>query len=168
MTDTQEGTSVVPAEPGQMARIKPTPQLVEQVRAAILDGTVPPEIGDPTLTARAIKERILAGTLEEALQPSQSLPGWREYMDEDVSVLDFHLNPSNIDNEDGGRGVYAVVEIILTDQADAEPIVVHCGGGNVLATLVRAWELGQFPFRCRLCEKSTGSSGRKVLWLEAV
>lgn len=148
-----------------LAVIEPTPELVEQVRAAILDGELPPEIGDPQLTARAIKERILAGSLAESMEPAQALPAWRDYMDEDVAVQGFHLNPSNIANDDGEKGVYAVVQIMLVESG--EIVTVHCGGGNVLAQLVNAWENGAFPFRGKLVERTAGS-GRGVLWIEKV
>lgn len=160
MTEVQTGAAGT-----GLAVIEPTPELVEKVRAAILDGETPPEIGDPNLIARAIKERILSGTLEEALTPAESLPGWRDYMNEDVTALGFHLNPSNLTNQDGERGVYAVVEIMVTETG--EIVTVHCGGGNVLATLVRAWEIGGFPFRCKLTE-TNAASGNGVLRLEKV
>lgn len=175
MSGTQEGTGtdvVVRDDGGELdvtpRMIAPTPELVAQAKAAVLDGELPPEVGDPAVTARAIKQRILDGSLEDALSPQGGLPAWRDYMGEDVTVFSFHFNPSQFADDDGNKaGAYAVVELMLSN-GDGEITAVTCGGGNVLATLIKAWETESFPFRCKLVEKGTGTPGRSVLWLEKV
>ena len=154
--------------PAGMAMIDPTPELVAQVRAAILDGELPPEIGDPNIVARAIRARILDGSFEEALAPAQQLAGWRDaYLDEDVTVFGFHLNRSSKGDADGsGIAAYAVVELMVTDTGEID--TVQTGGGNVLAQLVKAWEARAFPFRCRMIAKPTGTAGRSTFWLERI
>jgi len=135
-----------------MAAIEPTPELLEQVYAAIIDGDLPPEAGDPGITSRMILQRIKDGTLEESLGPSESLPQWPR--DTDVTVLGFHLNSSSFKDEDGSvSSVYAVVELV---HADGTLEMVQCGGSKVLVQLVKAWEQQAFPFQCRLEGTKTG------------
>lgn len=174
MTETQTGKSVA-ANPldedttGLPAQIKPTPELVQQMRAAILDGKLPPEVGDPAITARLIRARILDGSFDESMQPAESLPSWRdEYTDENVTVLGFHLVPSAFKDEAAKSGVaaYAVVELMTPETG--ELVTVQTGGGNVLAQLIKAWEEERFPFQAVLRQKPTGTPGRSVLWLEKV
>lgn len=155
-------TEVVPWEDDNPpAMIEATPELVEQAYAAILDGTLPPEVGDPSVTARAIAERIRdAKTFEEAFKPT-SLPSWQDYTDKPVIVHAFHLNPSNFEEQ----GAYAVVEIGVPETGEFK--TVSCGGTNVLTQLTKAWELGAFPFRAVLRASNTGTPGRVALRLEA-
>lgn len=143
--------------------IVPSEQLVRRAYAAIIDGTEPPEIGDPEITNRAILEEIVAADSFEAVFQAQSLPSWSEaYLDRDVTVLGFHLNPSSFDQ---GSAVYAVVEI--ADPEDAGELKrVTIGGQKVLVQLVKAWENKWFPCRLRLTAKDTRTDGRKVLGLE--
>ncbi len=143
--------------------VSPTKALVAQAYAAILDGTAPPEIGDPEITNRAILEDIIAADSFDAVFQAQSLPSWSEaYLDTDVTVLGFHLNPSSFE---GGSAVYAVVE--LADPKDAGEIKrVTVGGQKVLVQLLKGWEQGWFPIRVKLTSKDTRNEGRKVLGLE--
>lgn len=159
---TNTATEVVPWEDDIVpAMIEPTPDLVEAAYAAILDGKLPPEVGDPSVTARAIQERIKnAKTFEDAFRPS-SLQSWQDYADKPVIVHSFHLNPSNFE----GQTAYAVVELGIPETG--EFLTVSTGGGNVLTQLVKAWELGAFPFRAILKVKDTGTPGRVTLWLES-
>ncbi len=151
--------------PTGLAAIEPTPTLVEQAYAAIMDNQVPPEIGDPQITARLIQERIKLGTFEQSLNPADSLPAWTKTLEGvEVVVYGFHLNPSTFENEDGVKGVYAVVE--LGDVESGEMTTVSTGAGNVLMQLVKAWEEGKFPFRATLVEKKTSTPGRSTYWLQ--
>lgn len=155
-------TEVVPwDDENAPAMIEPTPALVEAAYAAILDGKLPPEVGDPSVTARAIQERIRnAETFEDAFASSK-LQSWQDYTDMPVIVHSFHLNPSTFE----GQTAYAVVEIGIPDTGEFK--TVSTGGGNVLTQLVKAWELSAFPFRAVLRSKPTGT-GNTTLWLESV
>lgn len=141
-----------------------TKELVDQAYAAIIDGTLPPEVGDPEVTARAIKLQLASAERFEEVFRAQSLPGWsQELLDVPVIIYGFHLNPSSFD--ESTSSVYAVVELVAGD--DGEIRSYSCGGENVLVQLVKAWEKGWFPFKARLTSKPTGTKGRSVFWLEA-
>lgn len=149
-----------------LAAIAPTAELVQQAYDAIIEKTLPPEIGDPKITARMILERLKNSSLDESMTPAGSLPAWsKEYLDRAVTVFGFHMNKSTFEDEDGRKGVYAVVELAA---ADGELVTVQCGGQNVLVQLVKAWEEGRYPFRCCLVAQETGSPGRSTLYLRAV
>jgi hypothetical protein len=149
--------------PRGLAAIEPTPELVEQAYNAIINKELPPEIGDPEITARLIMERIKAGTFDESMDPRESLASWsKEYAEQPVTVIGFHLNPSTFENEEGEKGVYAVVELMVEG---GELVTVSCGGGNVLMQLVKAWEENRYPFVCQLTGKATSTPGRKTYWL---
>ena len=123
------------------------------------------EMGDPSITARAIQDRIRAAETFDQVFKAQSLPSWQEYEGEVVSVLAFHLNPSSFEGE-GTSAAYGVVELGIPETG--EIVTVQTGGGNVLMQLVKAWEKGWFPFTARLVVKDTKTPGRKTLWLEKV
>jgi len=164
MSKTQN-TDLAVNETGRM--IEATPDLVEQAYAAIIEGELPPEVGDPEVTRRAIQERIkTADSFDDVFAP-QSLTPWTQYAGEIVTVYGFHLNPSSFRDgaENGGSAVYAVVEISRTgDVDDAEP--VSTGGGNVLLQLVKAWEKGWFPFKATLAVRPGSTPGREVHWIQ--
>jgi hypothetical protein len=148
-----------------MAAIEPTAELVRQAYAAIQDGEMPPEIGDPEVISRAIQERIKAGTFDQSLNPTEQLTGWADdYLDKQVTVLGFHLNRSTFVNQTDPdkKGVYAAVELI---NPDGQIVTVGCGGNNVLIQLVKAWEERRFPFSAALVSTSTGS-GNTTYWLK--
>lgn len=145
----------------ERAMIEPRPELVRQAYAAILEGELPPEVGDPAVTARAIQERFTkAETAAEVLRPSK-LRAWSELGDVPVTLLNFHLNPSGFEQ---GSAVYAVCEIMHRDSGEIEPVSV--GGGNVLVQLVKLWELGALPVNVRMLSKPT-QQGFTTLYLEA-
>lgn len=123
---------------------------------ALQNGTVPPELGDPAITARLIRQRIFDGSFEESLEPVESLTPWATYMNEPVVVQSFHLNPSGFSSE-SGIAVYAVVELMLLAEngAGGEIIAVSEGGSNVLAQLLVALRDGKLPFRAMLTETKT-------------
>jgi len=150
-------------------RPMPTPdaKTVKMAYAAILDGTKPPEIGDPEITNRAILEEIANADTFEAVFQAQSLPAWQEYaLDKPVTVGGFHLNPSSFE---GGSSVYAVVELLEPDDVGEVKLVrVTVGGQKVLVQLLKAWEKGWFPIRVQLSSKQTRTEGREVLGLEPV
>lgn len=172
MANDSEGSSptaeLAPWDAGELegiAAIEPTPELVEQAYRAIMDKTLPPEIGDPAIVARNIQERIRRGTFDESLEPTASLPAWRElYLDEVVVVYGFHMNKSTIENERGELGVYAVVEVAKV--GTGELVTVQTGGQNVLMQLVKAWEERRYPFQAVLIEVGTGTAGRRTQWLK--
>jgi len=160
-TKQDAGQELAPWDAGEApAMIEPTPELVEAAYAAIFDGQLPPEIGDPSVTARAIQERIRNETTFDGVFNAGSLPGWQDYTDEPVVVHAFHLNPANFD----GQSVYAVVEIGVLSTGELK--TVSCGGGNVLTQLVKAWENNWLPCRLVLRAKPTSTPGRTTLWLE--
>lgn len=155
-----------------LAKIEATPELLQQAYEAIMEGKLPPEIGDPNITSRLILERIRLGTLDESLDPIESLPNWaREYEDVSVAIFGFHLNPSGFEreeyalDEDGNerRDSYAVCEIAPVDTG--EIVTVQTGGKNVLVQLVKAWEEDRFPFTAKLVKRKTSTPGRHTLWL---
>ena len=149
-----------------MAAIEPTPELLEQAYAAILDGEIPPEVGDPRITARMILERIKSGTLEESMNPAEKLPAWADlFMETPVAVYGFHLTPSTVEKKDDGSAssVYAVVSI--AEMGTGEEHTVSCGGQNVLVQLIKAWEERAFPFVAVLTGTKTGQ-GFTTLWLK--
>jgi hypothetical protein len=164
---TPSGSEVAPwDEPTAMAAIPATPALLQQVRDAIDGKGLPPEVGDPEIMARLIRERIRTGTFDDSMSPSAKLPAWAdEYLDRLVVVYGFHMNPSTIENPDdpARKGVYAVVEVGLP--GTGEIVTVSCGGGNVLEQLVKAWEEGRFPFQAVLTGTKT-SRGYTTLWLK--
>lgn len=152
-------------EPVGMAAIAPTPELVQQAYRAIKFNEVPPEVGDPEIVARLILERIERGSFDESMQPAETLTAWGDlYLDQTVVVYGFHLNKSTIENAEGEKGVYAVVE--LAQVGTGEMMTVSIGGRNVLMQLVKAWEEGRFPFPAKLIAKPTGTPGRKTYWLQ--
>ena len=141
---------------------EPTSEVLEQAYRAVMDGDLPPEVGDPAVTARAIQERIRqADSFDAAFKP-QDLPKWRSLMDEPVTVGGFHLNPSSFDK---GSAVYAVVELRREGEDDFSPYQV--GGGNVLTQLLKAWEQGWFPFRGKLIGRKTAQDF-ETYWIEKV
>lgn len=140
---------------------EPTPELMEMAYAAVMDGTMPPEVGDPAITTRAIQERIRAtDKFDEAFKP-QSLTPWNELLGEVVTVGGFHLNPSTLE---GQSAVYAVVSLRREGEDDFKPY--SCGGGNVLTQLLKAWEQGWFPFQGVLVSRKT-SQNYDTYWIEA-
>lgn len=144
---------------------EPRSQVIQQAYEAILNGTPPPEIGDPEITTRAILDEVIAADTLDGVLQAQSLPNWNEYAGgEVVTVGGFHLNPSAFE---GGASVYAVVELLEPDDVGAVKLTrVTVGGQKVLVQLIKLWELGAFPIRVRLSEKQTKTEGRKVLGLE--
>lgn len=145
----------------------PTAQQLQQARAAVLDAELPPQMEDPASIARAIQERIFAGTLDDSMQALESLPAWGdEYLGQKVIVGAFKLLRSSFDIQEGPnkgkRGVYAVVDLMT---ADGELVLVQTGGANVLAQLVKAWEEGRYPFPAVLEASDTGTPGRQTYWL---
>lgn len=167
MTQTKESetaTDVVPWEEGELpAMIEPTAELIAQAYRALDTGQLPPEVGDPAVTARLIRERIRRGTLADALAPASNLPSWgKDYANEPVVVHAFHLNPSQI--EESPIGVYGVVELGIPETG--ELVTVTCGGGNVLEVLIKAWAEQAFPFRCKLVPVRT-SGGFTTYRLQA-
>ena len=75
-----------------MAAIEPTAELVAMAYDAIQNGTLPPEVGDPKITAQLILQRIREGTLEESLNPAVSLPNLQNYRDKPMVFVGFHFN----------------------------------------------------------------------------
>jgi hypothetical protein len=149
--------------------IVPTEQLVAQAFDAVLNANVPPEVGDPAITARAIQERIMQGTLEQSLQPAESLPSLGElFGGQTVAFCSFHLLSSSFEIQEGPnkgkKGVYAVVELMTQD---AELVTVQTGAQNILTQLVKAWQEGMFPFTATVEIKPTGTPGRTTQWLRA-
>lgn len=148
------------------ARISPTPALVKAAYEAI-EGKLPEgvliEVGDPEVTARAIRERIRSGKSFDEVFAPQKLPRLSDLAGEGVVVVqDFHFNVSKFDDTPGSS-VYAVVQVA---RADGAVELRHCGGGNVLTQLVMAWEHDWFPFKARVVSKETGNAGRSTLYLE--
>lgn len=156
------------------AMIQPTQELVARAYDAIHNANVPPEVGDPAITARAIQERIKSGTLEQSMQAAESLPSLGEkYEGQKIAVCAFHLLPSSFEIQEGSnkgkKGVYAVVEVMTQD---GELDTVQTGAGNILTQLVKAWEesldgRSRFPFTCVVEVKPTGTPGRSTQWLRA-
>lgn len=160
-TETGTRSEMVPWEESEavsgIASIEPTRELVEQFNRAVLDGELPPEIGDPKITARLIGKRIIAQSFDQAMSPQAKLPAWSDYMDRLVVVNGFHINPSSFESdEDAGSpsSVYAVVELSLPPSG--ELVTVQCGGMRVLLTLGKAWEEGRFPLQAVLRGSKTG------------
>src|SRR4051794_35467289 len=87
---------------------EPTEETMQAAYDAVLDGKDPPEVGDPEITARAIKERLRDATEFGEVFKAQSLPKWSELAGEVVTIGGFHLNPSSFEK---GSAVYAVVEL---------------------------------------------------------
>lgn len=167
MASTTDSTELAVPDNAGLAARKPTPELVAQAYAAVKDNELPPNIGDPEIMSRMILERIEQGTLDDSLAPSEKLPNWaRDYEDVPVAVYGFHMNPSTIDDENGDRGVYAIVELAIV--GSGEIVTVQTGAKNVLMQLVKAWEEGRYPFTCKLEVVSTGTAGRKTFWLRDV
>ena len=158
MAKTQTGASTDLAKPAAgMAAIEPTPELVALAYDAIQNGTLPPEVGDPKITAQLIMQRIREGTLEESLDPAVSLPNLQDYQDKPMAYVGFHFNPSAFrDAQDNASpsSVYAIIE--LADPATWETTLVQFGGVNVLMQLVKAWEEKKFPFVATLTGAKTG------------
>lgn len=149
------------------AMIPATKETVALAYNAIENAEVPPEVGDPSVTARAIRERIRQGSLDASMSPAESLPNWADnYADQPVIVYSFHLNKSAFEISEGDnkgkKGVYAVVEI---GDPSGELRSVQTGSQNVLTQLVKAWEEGRYPFKAVLEVKPTGTPGRTVQWL---
>lgn len=140
---------------------EPTPEVMEQAYAAVMYGEKPPEVGDPTITARAIQERIRDADSFDEVFKQQSLPSWGNYVGEVVTIGGFHLNPSQFEE---GSAVYAVVALRREGEDDFKPYL--CGGGNVLTQLLKAWEQGWFPFNGALVSKKTGQ-GYDTYYIEA-
>src|ERR1035437_1027439 len=150
-----------------MAAIEPTAELVAMAYDAIQNGTLPPEVGDPKITAQLILQRIREGTLEESLNPAVSLPNLQDYRDKPMVFVGFHFNPSAFrDATDSASpsSVYAILE--LADPETWETFLVQFGGVNVLMQLVKAWEEGKFPFRATLTGAKTGQ-GYTTFWLRS-
>lgn len=147
--------------------IAPTAEGIAAAYNAIENAEVPPEVGDPQVTARAIRDRIRAGSLADSMSPAESLPSWGDTLaGEKVIVYSFHLNRSAFEIAEGPnkgkKGVYAVVEL---GTPDGELITVQTGSQNVLTQLVKAWEERRFPFPAVIDVKATGQPGRTVQWL---
>lgn len=168
MSKTQEnqpGTELATAGPQGMAAIEPTAELVAQAYDAIQAGTLPPEVGDPKITAQLILQRIREGTLEESLDPALSLPSLRDYEGIPLVYCGFHFNPSTFRNAEDNASpssVYAIVEV--ADPDTFETRLCQFGGVNVLMQLVKAWEEKKFPFLARLESTKTGQ-GYTTYWL---
>ncbi len=138
-------------------------QELELAYAAIMDGEeLPVDAADPEVVSRIILQRIAESDSLSAILTPQSLPGWRDYEDRPVEVQGFRFNRSSFE---GGSSIYAVVDLTLLDSGEQEAVSV--GGRNVLVQLVRALQLGEVPFKCKLTSKKTGE-GYNVLWLTAV
>ncbi len=153
-------------EPRSAARITPTPQLVAAAYAAI-EGELPAgtliEVGDPEVTARAIRQRIREGKSFDEVFAPQKLPRLQDLAGETFVVRDFHFNLSKFEDTPGSS-IYAVVEIARIPGGELE--LRHCGGGNILTQLVTAWERDWFPFKAKMVVKETGNAGRTTLYLE--
>lgn len=127
---------------------------------AILDGEPLPVTSDPG-AVRSIMERIRDATSIEQVLRAQEVPSWsRDYMDQPVKLLSFHLNPSGFEQ---GSSVYAVAEVVPHDTGEA--VTVTVGGANVLVQLVKLAELQALPRDVRLIGKRT-AEGFTALWLQ--
>ncbi len=159
------GSGISAAESASISMIEATPELLEQAYAAIQDGELPPEVGDPGVTQRLILQRIQAGTFEDSLNPGDKLPSLQQFVDTPVIFYGFHFNPSSFrDAKDNASpsAVYAIIEI--ADPETAEMTTVQFGGVNVLMQLVKAWEESKFPFLAELKGNKTGQ-GYTTYWL---
>lgn len=155
----QSGMDLASREAAGMAAIEPTPELIALAYDAIQHGTLPPEVGDPKITASLILQRIREGTFEESLDPTQSLRSLRDFVDTPMIYVGFHLNPSSFrDAKDNASpsSVYAVVEV--ADPETFETELTQFGGVNVLMQLIKAWEEQKFPFQATLVGAKTGQN----------
>lgn len=159
------GSGINPSEAAGISMMEATPELVQEAYAAIRDGELPPEVGDPGVTQRLILQRIQDGSFEQSLEPTAKLPSLQEYVDTPMVYLAFHFNPSSFrDAKDNASpsSVYAVLEV--ADPGTFETRTVQFGGVNVLMQLVKAWEEGKFPFTAELVGNKTGQ-GYMTYWL---
>ena len=166
-TQTDPSTEVVPWEDDlpTSAKIKPTPELVKMYFDAI-ESTLPDdvffEVGDPEITARAIRDRIRSGkTFEDVFAP-QKLPRLSDLAGESFVVHGFHVQKSKYDKADSSR-IYAIVQVL---RPSGELELRHTGGTNVLTQLGVAWERDWFPFTTTIIVKDTGNEGRTTQWLQ--
>lgn len=163
--DATSAELTVPGDAPQM--IAPTPELLDAAYNAVLNAELPPEVGDPAITARAIQERIRHGSLDDSMSPAEKLDNWADTFEgQTVYVCSFHLNRSTFEIQEGPnkgkKGVYAVVELM---DPDSELHTVQVGAANVLTQLVKAWEEKRYPFPAVLEVRETGTPGRTTQWL---
>jgi hypothetical protein len=140
---------------------QPSPEEMEMAWDAVLNGKPLPEMGDPEITARAIKERIKDADSFDEVFKSQDLPKWSDLIGEVVTIGGFHLNPSSFEK---GSSVYAVVELRREGEDDFHPY--QCGGENVLMQLLKALEQQWFPFNGALIGKDT-RQGHTTYYIQA-
>lgn len=148
-----------------LAVIEATPEQIRAAYEAISKGTVPPELGDPNITAAAMLLRIQEGSLEESMTPADALPNWgKEYEGVPVVVRGFHLNRSTFQQEENGQpkgpSTYAVVDLQIRETA--ELVTAQTGSATVQTQLVKALEDKQFPFMAAYVVTPTSTPGRST------
>jgi hypothetical protein len=132
--------------------------LVEQ---SLVEGVELPELDDPDEIARQIIVRILkADDVEQVLEPAGAL-GARDLLGVPLEISAVRWQRSSLD---GGPALFALIEAQRLDEG--EPVVVTCGGRNVLAQLLRLAQLSAFPQVVRIVEAERETSrGYRPLWL---
>lgn len=139
------------------ALVKGTP--ARAVLAELAAGV--PESDEDEDIGEVIIARILnAETIEDALTPS-SAPGMRDIVDVPIVVHDIRRKNGG-QNPEMGFYLLAAVEI----QGTGEQAVMSTGATNVVAQLLKAYQLGSFPLACKILEvESKSNPGRMVQWL---
>jgi hypothetical protein len=148
----------------ELEKWSPSAEALELAEKVILGEAELPAQDDPAVVSRSIMERILESTTFEETFSARELEAWRDYEGVPVTINSWHLNPSSVEGDEGGSGVYAVVD--LTRMDDGEHIAVTCGGANVLAQLVTATRNGWLDRPVKLTSNKT-RAGYSALWLEA-
>ena len=120
-----------------------------------------PWSADEDDASAAIVAAILAAPNIDQLLTPTTTAGLGDYVGKLLTIHDVRLRPSDME---GGTGAYAVLDI--TVEGSSDHVVATTGARNVLAQLVRAWQLDAFPFSCRITEtQSKRNPARTVQWL---
>lgn len=113
----------------------------------------------------SIAQQILSkGSVDDVLSGLPPTVGLRDLLGDELVIHDVRLRVSDIE---GSKGAYALIDCTKTGEDDH--FIATCGGVNVLAQLVRLFQLDAFPVKCTAYETVSKSNPKnKPLWLRPV
>ena len=158
LTDPEPGgpVEVIDGSPVGLATTDETDSMV-----ALINDAKSKAIEDPEAVSKAITNRILeAETVADVLAPQEARHA-RELLDVPLRFVGLHFNQSDYEE---GPGFYAICD--CEDVESGDRFAVACGGRNVMAQLLRIYQLGGFPVDLKFTQaRRPTRQGFWPLWL---
>ena len=113
----------------------------------------PPAESDEDVSLRIAEQIMSADSVDDVLSEDVGGVGLRDVEGQDITVHDVRLRPSD---QDTPTGAYAL--IAFTREGSDEQEVATSGATNVMAQLVRLFQLGAFPVQVQYYETPSKSN----------